>query len=151
MNTESISLIIALLAVIFGPLVQIKIARMQLNASLSLNRRKDRIDLLRDNVSEFVQLCTFIYSDQKKIQPMEEQKLSELIDKLYYLGPKISLLIDPKNRLHENLLNSLESLKVVSVSDESAGMDKKHAELFLTVISQAQAIISEEINLIEKA
>jgi hypothetical protein len=127
LNTENISLLIALLAVIFGPIIayytakrtmksqmelikdqisaQLKIAEREIKSKVLSNNRQEWINSLRDNISEFMSLILIV----KAAQHTSPSELLSINERLFSTRFRISLLLNPKEDDHKNLDELLET------------------------------------------
>lgn len=141
LNTEILSLLIALLAVFFGPIIahytakrtmksQIQIAEREIKSNVLSNNRQEWINTLRNNISEFLSL---IRVREAPIIPTSE--IISISERLFTTRFRISLLLNPKEDDHKNLDELLETAIKSSFPPEGIT-----AESLGTKISQKRSI-----------
>ncbi len=137
-SVEIISLLIAALAVFFGPLIQLYIAKGQIRAStLSANRQR-WIDQLREQIAEFITVATELntnaqfsfYDDRTVIQKTREMHLCK---------SRIKLMLNPKEEDHSTLLELLNNASIGIT--QSAEEDKTDIP---AIVAVSQAILKRE-------
>ncbi len=135
-NTEYISLIIALLAVFFSPIInhittkhtidsqsksakeqianQSKIAELNIKSEVLSRNRQDWINTLRISISEFTSLFVLLSKANEKPIASKDDKW----EKLFMLKAKISLLINPNEDDHQQLEKLIENATQFVLKDE---------------------------------
>lgn len=100
-----ISSLVALVAVIIGPIASYYIAKSQISATVLSNERKEWIAELRSELANFMQLMTIIITTihaRWNTQPGMDEFL-KIMDKLWLSYYKISLLLDVNNTFQHAL------------------------------------------------
>lgn len=125
-NTEYLSLLIALLAVFFSPIIsylttkqtiksqtksakeqseaQFNIAERNIKSEVISRNRQDWINNLRINISEFISLCIILSKVNEHIVNSAEDKW----ERFFAVRSIISLLINPKEDDHQQLDGLIE-------------------------------------------
>ena len=117
-----LSLVIAALAVFFGPIIQLSIAKKQIRASVLSANRQRWIDTLREQLAEFINTT----SELKALSYMSVggQALVDKTAKMQLLRTKISLMLNPLETDHQQLLTLIEvAATSVTKSGEEDKMD----------------------------
>ncbi len=136
--TAVLPLVIAALAVFFGPLIQLSIAKRQIRATVLSANRQRWIDELRQLLAEFVTLAvelntiarTGMYSGQNTLDKTAKMQLCRT---------KIALMLNPAEKDHQLLL--------VLVGDAAKGIhqagyeDKTDIPAFIAL---SQSILKRE-------
>jgi hypothetical protein len=147
---EVCSLIIALVAVIVGPIISWKIAKRQISASTVTTSRQQWINTLRDAISDFSAKASMIYCLAKN-QYADEQSIPR-IEGMLQLNYKIELLINPNEEDHAilaQLVTDIASslmLAKVKKAEIDTDLDKKQAE----IVSLSQKIFKREWERVKK-
>ncbi|MFL1806051.1 hypothetical protein [Plesiomonas shigelloides] len=133
-----LSVIVALLAVFIGPFFSAKMIRHQIVVPL----RHKWIDDVRELITEFLSIA------QLKVTLCENGLINEdNIDedsykKLLFIERKLTLLLNPNEKLHAELLNSIRSLLEKSI--HGPGNLLTFGPNVYEVTSLAQQILKEE-------
>lgn len=132
---QLIPLLIALLAVFFGPLiqlylgnrqirVQLQIAHEQVRASVRSTNRQQWIHILRDQLSEFAAeiggLMLLIDKDGNLSNP---DAYPSKVEKLLYLQCNIRLLLNPDKQEHKDLINFVDQAGKAAINREVARVE----------------------------
>jgi len=106
-SVEIIALLIAALAVFFGPLIQLSIAKRQIRASvLSVNRQR-WIDELREQIASFITVIAELNTDARNDAAAKLQKMREM----YLCQSRIKLMVNPKEEDHSKLLELINNAR----------------------------------------
>jgi len=125
--TQILALLVAVLAVFVGPFIQNRIATKQINATVLSTNRQEWINMLRNNISEFIALCLII----KDLQNRENApSLPEKIECLNHRLSKIKLLINPTEDDHNELITLLAQA-TKSVDPDVLDKIEKRAQVIL--------------------
>ncbi len=128
-STETLSLIIALLAILFAPIIQLMISKRQIKAQLEVSKRqinssvlsKNRqewINTLRDSISEFISAITMI--EDKNISTNEQlDSHTTKLERILYINTKINLLINANEEDHILLAEKLKRLLELYVKPDN--------------------------------
>jgi hypothetical protein len=117
-STETLSLVIALLAILFAPIIQLIISKRQINSSVLSKNRQEWINTLRDSISEFISAITMI--DDKKISTNEQfDSHTTKLERILYINTKINLLINPNEEDHILLAEKLKRLLELYVKPDN--------------------------------
>jgi hypothetical protein len=143
MDRESLALLIALIAVFFGPIVQYRIAKRQIRATvLSANRQK-WIDQVRTHIAEFMALCGSINLRKTSDKTRAEMNDSpSKIDRLYLIKFNIALLMNPNEEDHKDLCSLLD--QAVSITAQPAQNDTELESTLEKIRNTCQAILKRE-------
>lgn len=151
MDTDFITSIIsastALIAVLIGPFITIRASKNQMLGPM----RQAWINTLRDTISEFLSLISisrFLVVASNKA-PEEVRRTQEYEDRnrlqlAYHLKEKISLLINPKEEDHNELVRLLES------AYDTYHNGKDTTNIMQAIRNQTQSILKREWEVIKK-
>lgn len=153
-------LIIAGLAVFFGPLLQWysgklqmdtqrQIAQEQLRATVRSSNRQEWIRILREQLSDFVsQLGALFLNLRKGGEPVDAQFHREKTERLLFIQTKIQLLLNPNKPEQKEIIELVDEARKAAISKELARL-----EIFIKEITEkSQALIKltwEEIKNLE--
>lgn len=165
MEIQIISLIIALLAVLVGPFVAIKIAKAQIHSQLVSANRHVWINEFRESISEFhshlMHLIFLMINNNLNnnfdllSQSVELQKdFTNYIDKLNYYDFQIKLLLNHNVTNHNILYNLLQQLlnhiNNPQIFSNVLSFNKTMNEKVGEIIIMSKQIIQDEMKLITK-
>ncbi len=142
-----ITAITALVAVIVGPLVTLRVTKMQNNASVIAKNRQEWINSLRDEISqiivvirnlETIMLLPIEHRDRVKL--LENGELGKLKE------AKIRLLINPHETDHAELIEMLHKALKLAMTDNENNKGKQESinNLENKIIKKSQAILKRE-------
>ncbi len=143
-----IPIITALVAVIVSPLITVYITKKQLNASVNSKNRQEWINTLRDEITEYLFVYLKIdgmwfdnsFARQNNTEvPHSPQDFTKPLDELRKHEIKISLLINPKEDDHKNLVKLLQDA-YLNFKDKS----KSHKEIEKEILLLSQIILKKE-------
>lgn len=103
-----LSLVVAAIAVFFGPLIQLFIAKAQIRASVLSANRQTWINELREQIAAFIILAMDLkahFEFELFDRPTFLQKLSEM--RLRYIT--VNLMLNPKEADHRRLVELLQN------------------------------------------
>ena len=100
-----LSLLIALVAVFFGPLIQLRIAKRQIRATVVSANRQAWINTLRDTIAEFISLTRSITAKSPELKGYRDEAFVKDINESIFLQSKIALLLNPLEDDHNQLLD----------------------------------------------
>jgi hypothetical protein len=146
-----VSALTALIASIAAPIVTIYVARTQFKATVRSANRQRWIDEFRDLIAHFcaeiatsVQVREKIVSDGRIVIQAESTILSSW-EKLIYTANKIRLMINPLEREHQKLLETMNSLLVrfrtASTGDE---LQSEGQEIVAQIVTMSVEIVRRE-------
>jgi hypothetical protein len=157
-STEYLSLLIALLAVFFSPIIsylitkqtiksqaksakeqietQSNIAERNIKAEVISRNRQDWINTLRISISEFISLCIILSKVNEHIVNSAEDKW----ERFFALRSKISLLINPKEDDHQQLDELIEKATQFILNNNKEGFRNIRRE----IIKLSQQILKRE-------
>ena len=159
-----LSLLVSLVAVMFGPLIQIHIANKQIKATNISSKRQVWIDELRTDIAKFLQYTARIeelkrsnleltYEDRKAV--FDERAESEF--RAGELAARIRLRLNPNEDAHQELYRALAALAETSAGfegDETADQRQIQIHEFNKardrVITLTQRILKSEWNRVRK-
>lgn len=143
MDTQAISAITALVAVIVGPSVAVYLAQRQIHASVVSSNRQKWIDTLRDQLSEIITSIR-IFGLHRSMDSIEQEEFAQRLEKLTLMETKINLLLNPLETDHkaisETIHTAIEKLFLGNERDKRIAVKELSAEL----ISQAQVVLKRE-------
>ena len=156
MSTEQLALVVALVAVFFGPLVQLSIANKQIRVATRSTNRQDWINALRDEISEFLgHIANLDFMlELKDNEPYDEidEDIDELGQALYYHYYKVQLLINPEEKDHEELHEKMNAIENV-LWEEKMGKKKRAerlSELMAELTGISQRVLKREWKRVKK-
>jgi hypothetical protein len=146
-----ISLAIAALAVVVGPLITLYISKNQSKATLQLAKqqllgpmRQAWINELRELVVE-VTSNSLHYWSTGTYENLENEEYNRII----HIQHKVRLMINPAEEDHTKLFKEIESM--VNAAGASSGKeDKIFFEAYNTVINTAQSVLKREWDVVKK-
>lgn len=143
MDTSQISAVIALVAVVVGPIVSVYITKRQIHASVVSSNRQKWIDNLRDQLSEVITSIR-ILSLHRSLEKIENSELNDRIEKLVLLEAKINLLLNPNEADHKTLSGTIrKAIDTIGAGNErEKRMDAQ--ELLKSLLSQSQFVLKRE-------
>ena len=150
MATEIFSLLIALLAVIIGPIVSYRIAKRQLKAQII-----DYSDLQDVKILDFLKIYSdiaFLVNKLKYGGITREQfniEHAPLFTSLVLMQDKISLLIDVNNKKHVELLSKVQNSPAVLLNDGDEKWEENSIKIQGEIATLAIEIISNQKKIIE--
>ncbi|MGD8305920.1 MAG: hypothetical protein PVF17_04635 [Ignavibacteria bacterium] len=163
MTTEQLALIVAALAVFFGPMIQLLINRKQIKAETSRSLRTEWIHQIISSISEYV--ATLYRHDDAlnlyfnpKGYILEEEVLAEkrntfnLSHQESRLRIQICLLLNPENDIHWELYKQLE--KILKLTNEEPPSEERTKKIGLEVVELTNItsrIIQSERRLISES
>ena len=154
----AVSALIALVAVIVGPLVSLKIAKRQFRVSLDIAKRQFNasvlsvnrqqwINTLRDQISELL-ADTFLLRREVERSPQETDRLYSNAQGVLRCAFKIKLLINPKEADHIHLVDSIDRLMILVVKSaekvEDKDIDSQFRVIRDEIVSKSQEILKRE-------
>lgn len=159
---EWVAAVTALFAVFLSPLVSYWIARRQINAQVISVNRQEWINTLRDYVAEFLNLTAFLkglepvppvtpsmlggsVDEREEAQLVRESNAieSERLERIHLALAKINLLLNPKEKDHQDLVKLLnDSLSATRehLSNREAVVHYRRKE----IIALSQKILKKE-------
>ncbi len=116
----TLTILVALVAVLFAPLIQLKIAKKQLamqsnvaieqiKATTLSGNRQDWIHRLRENIAEYLALLTAIHGSVKLSTHDNARRLEKFEQASVRLN-MVKLLLNPKEKDHQDLIDLLEHM-----------------------------------------
>ena len=150
-----ISALSALCAILLAPLISLYTVKRQIGVSVLSNNRQAWINALRDSISEFVTLISFVHvgnyggksGDQ---QFLEKQQILEKMERAFLLESKIQLMLNPKEDDHNSLIALIREARCTAVTDDADRNSKKWKELHDKLIPLAQRILKREWGRVKK-
>ena len=143
MDTQAISAITALVAVIVGPTVSVYLAKRQIHASVVSSNRQKWIDNLRDQLSEIITSIR-ILGLHRSMDRIEQEEFDRRLENLVLMETKINLLLNPLEADHKAISETIhKAIEKLFAGDER---EKRVAvkELSSSLIAQAQSILKRE-------
>ncbi len=101
-----LSLIIAALAVLFGPLIQLYIAKAQIRASVLSANRQRWIDQLRQHVAEFITVASELNTNSK-LHLHDDATTLQKTREMHLCKSTIKLMLNPTKEDHQRLIQLL--------------------------------------------
>lgn len=148
------SLVIALIAVFFGPLIQLRIAKKQSQNLTSLSIWKDWTQDLRNGIAEFIAtiyhhlgLTKFIRA-QNMGHPLwaealeEKKKAFQLVFRVNQLRFQIITMLDQEDEKHCKVIDILNEINSTFDEPYSAKRDNKIVLLFSDLLAAMNMVIN---------
>ncbi|MFZ4857453.1 MAG: hypothetical protein ACOYL3_13750 [Desulfuromonadaceae bacterium] len=113
------SAITALLAVFFGPMVTLKVAKKTIISPM----RQAWINSLRDLIACFLAISErseFKYYKSTEADETKKKERQKIYERLVHLESKISLMINSQENDHIRLLSEIKAMKVWTYDEESS-------------------------------
>lgn len=135
------SLAVALVAVIVGPLVTLKVSRQQTMAPMRLKRIED----IRDCLSKMISLSFFINEYFTELEKVERLKYSQSLTTAYN---NILLLLTPNKDDHSIFIDKLDDMMILALKEDSSSeqlIDIQHQ-----IIELSKDIFAEQWEKIKK-
>ena len=149
-----LSLMIALLSVVVGPLISLRIARKQnetqlliaernIRSAVHSRNRQEWINTLRSKIAEFISL-TVTLRIQYGVKPEPKENIFESGRELFLLGTQIELMLNPAETDHAELSGFLDK-----VSKGLTELDNPQSEIAMLdavgdMLPLAQRILKRE-------
>ncbi len=143
---SAISAATALVASIVGPIVTLKVARRQFNATVLSTNRQKWIETLRDMVAELISLLVSSLVVKSSWQskwdkgrgPLREDvALLDKLERIVLADSKIRLLLNPTRADHRELSKTIDSAIKRLKDEESLDSDTEHDIERITTLAQA--------------
>lgn len=138
-SEPSLLTIIALLAVVLSPLVQLLVGwwsrrsgENQLRATVRSNNRQQWVHILRDQLSEFTsQLMGLILNiDPGPPIKVKDQKVhQEKSERLIFLQTKIELLLNPNKPEQKVIIDLVDNARLAAIARDTEALDGIQKEL----------------------
>ena len=149
MTSELLAGLTALCAVLLGPLVSLHVVRREFAAQVLSSSRQDWINTLRDRVAKLIAFVAH-YSAAKATGQLNDQTALARHETAYELWAEISLLINPAEADHAELVASIDStLQFLFLSPASIDPVRVR-ELMDRLTSQSQRILKREWERVKK-
>lgn len=155
LTTEVLSLTIAGIAVIFGPIISYLIAKKQLRAEIIYASHLDDLKTLRNTLLDLLKTYSEIafLVNQKTINAVSQEefsrKLQPIFTELLLHRDKISLLIDIKNLKHLVLLDEVHKIAEVILNESDPNWQENSIQQSGKIATLAIEILGEKKNEIE--
>lgn len=150
-----LSLVVAGLAVFFGPIIQLLIARAQIRASVLSANRQQWINTLRDAIADCqtkAQISfteTHLASSEVTSSAADDKGHYEALKTMYFLVKKMALLLNPYEEDHMQLLSLLQELESFCVHG-NPNDDVSHRRLQDSITLIARKILKREWQRVKK-
>jgi hypothetical protein len=140
-----ISACVALVSAIIGPLVSLKIARKQINASILSGNRQEWINTLRNEVSGFVSVISLLGAlrsgGYKGVTSDEANKFGrEAMER----KSKIELLLNPSESLHNELIAAIENALSIAIHAEIEPNAVEQRRYIDQILNKSKTILKQE-------
>lgn len=146
-----LSLLVAILAIIVGPLISWIIARRQIEASIRNIKqqvlgpmRQAWINNLREMIAEVTSNCLH-YWQTGTFEDLDNDQYKRITD----IEHKIRLMINPKEPNHTKLLKSIGKM-VATTGASNRKEDEEFFRAYNTVLKTAQEVLKEEWNVVKE-
>ena len=156
MKTEWFALIIAVLAVIVGPFVSYKIAKMQIRAQTLKTWKREELNSIRESINEFLSLYSKLVMlvHDKKLGIIDRVKYLETFDnifqKLLFLRDRFPLILDMKKQINLEFYKHIKSVISIVLETENKDWSDKTVKLSNDIAELGVMIINEEKKILEK-
>ena len=147
-TAQTISALVALVAVIVGPLVSLRVAKRQIESAKLLADLQARANVLSKNRQEWInslraEVAGFITSVRMIIPLLFAQKdsleMHKLLSQMQLQFSKVKLLINPSESDHAALI-----LKMSEIVDKVLSLDKNTNALEDELVQLSQRILKRE-------
>jgi hypothetical protein len=133
----------ALFAVLLGPLISIYVVRRQFAAQVLSANRQQWINTLRTKLSVILSLVPY-YSMLEATGQLTETKTAQLFEKFYRVWTEISLLINPAEADHCELVSEIESLIAFLATSPLSGNPDEIRSRMNPIMGHSQAVLKRE-------
>ena len=139
----------ALVSVVIGPLVSLRIAKRQIIASTVTLSRQAWVDKLRDALVEFLSKSTMLIGLARN--QYTDQDLIHRIEEVYRLAYKIELLTNPREEDHSKLVKLTDEITSSLGKSKSKDFDLKILdEKERRIVEISQKILKHEWERVKK-
>lgn len=140
-----ISACVALVSAIVGPLISLKIAKKQINASILSGNRQEWINTLRNEVSGFVSVISVLGAlragSYKGVTSDEANKFGrEAVER----KSKIELLLNPTESLHNELITAIEGAVSIAIHSELVPNAVEQRRYIDQILNKSKTILKQE-------
>ena len=140
-----ISACVALVSAIIGPLISLKIAKKQINASILSGNRQEWINTLRTEVSGFVSVVSLLGAlragGYKGVTSGEANQFGrEAMER----KSKIELLLNPSESLHNELITAIESALSIAIHTELEPDAVEQRRCIDQILNKSKTILKQE-------
>jgi hypothetical protein len=137
-SVQVLSLVVAAVAVFFGPLIQLFIAKVQIRAAILSANRQRWIDQLREQIAQFLVLASDLKTNAVfRIYDAETTFKKNL--EMQLRRSTIQLLLNPNEKDHKRLVELIGS----ATANISTPPDKDTTDLTI-IVSLSQAVLKRE-------
>ena len=119
-SIQIMSLLIAILATFFGPLIQLHIAKRQIRASVLSSNRQQWIDRLREQIANFITIISEL-NTHAQFKHLDISMVIQKTREMHFCHSKITLMLNPEEPDHIKLIELLKSAKtgITKTSEEN--------------------------------
>jgi hypothetical protein len=149
MTSEILTALTALCAVLLGPLVSLHVVRREFAAQVLSGNRQDWINTLRERLAALIGFVAH-YAATKAAGQLDDVKALALQERAYGLWAQITLMINPAERDHVELVNRAETT-LHHLFSSPQGIDANEVKKLLDgVTRQSQTILKREWERVKK-
>ena len=149
-----LSLLIALLSVIVGPLISLHIAKRQnetqlliaennIRSTVHSRNRQEWINSLRSTIAEFVSAIAFMRL-QYQLDPTAKKEFLDCGRQVFLLGTQIELMLNPSEPDHSKLSAMLASIGNSYSDINDAQTEKAMLDAIAKLVPLSQTILKRE-------
>lgn len=144
-SREEYALLIALVAVFFGPMIQLVIAKSSIRAQVRAGNRQQWINTLRDEITGLLSDLYWMSFPGRQCSLFAEELIRRAHD-VMRRRTKIKLLINPKEKDHSQLVELIDEAVnfVASPSPVDLSSTAKLVELHDEIVALSQSILKRE-------
>ena len=136
---------VALVSSIVGPLISLKIAKKQINASILSGNRQEWINTLRDEISSFVSIASLLGGLRSTgFKSVSLDQINNYAKEISERKSKIELLLNPSESLHNELLKEIEKMVTIAIHSEVELDAVEHRLCIDNILNKAKAILKQE-------
>ena len=156
MNTETLSLIVAGIAIVVGPTVSWKIAKSQISAQVVSTNRQEWINGIRNELAVFLTYARSIVPAYRS-ETFDRDMAFEKYDKMVLAVQRVELMLNPSEKDHAELVRLMKStidlvrtaLSEVHDKKETSNDNERITEI-RTITPLAQRIFKAEWSRIKR-
>ena len=149
LTSELLAGLPALCAVLLGPLFSLHVVRREFAAQVLSGNRQEWINSLRDRIARLIGFIAH-YSAAKATGQLDEQTALARHETAYGLWAEISLMMNPAESDHAELLRSIDSTLQFLFASPAAIDPVRVRQMMDGLTSQSQRILKREWERVKK-
>lgn len=140
-----ISACVAFASAVISPLVSLKIAKRQINASTLSGNRQEWINTLRGEVSGFVSIITLLGALRSGgYKSVTSDQANQYGREAMERKAKIELMLNPTEELHNELLGAIETAVTYTIHAESEPTAADQRRCVDKILKISKTILKQE-------